>query len=298
MRKIVKLSSVIAVSMILAGGLTACGGGMFAADKPKTDTEIVSGQEGRTLWETGLQYVKIVDRDVAGGVANEHPVGISSEELRTVLSSIYVTKSSFISKNVENPMFSRAELQILSVAIANGLSQAATNEDVNFVSIGAHKGMMAKERKTTSGRLFMSGGRLNIVFGLVHEDFREKDLATGQKIDRRLNPLVPGTRKSEARMPIRVALDSGQSLYLDPETGKERADWLVIDIATVLATAKERKTGDTGSVTPELLEDIARSKQEAGNLRQDVGSIKEILFEMSDEIERLKQQIEELKVTP
>lgn len=99
-------------------------------------------------------------------------------------------------------------------------------------------------------------------------------------------------------MPIRVALDSGQSFYLDPKTDKERADWLVIDIATVLAEAKKRKTGDTSSVTPELLEDIARSKQEAGNLREDVGGIKEILFEMSDEIDRLKQQIEELKAKP
>ncbi|NOQ94634.1 MAG: hypothetical protein GQ547_08385 [Methylophaga sp.] len=298
MRKIVKLGSVIAVSVMLAGGLTACGGGgMFTRDKAKTDAEIVLGQEGRTLWESGLQYAKIVDHDVAG-ITNDHPLAISSDELRTVLSSLYITQKSFISKNKELPLFSRAELQTLSVAIANGLSQADSSEDINFVSIGSHKGVIAKERKTITGRVFMSEGRLNIVFGLVHELFREKDIATGQEIDRRIHPLSPGTRKSEARMPIRVALDSGQSFYLDPETGKERADWLVIDIATVLAEAKKRKTGDTSSVTPELLEDIAQSKQDAGNLREDVGGIKEILFEMSDEIERLKQQIEELKAKP
>jgi len=298
MRKIVKLSGVIAISMVLAGGLTACGGGgMFTRDKPKTEAEIMLGQEGRTLWESGLQYAKIVARDDSS-VVNEHPAAISADELRTVLSSLYITQKSLISKNKEAPLFSAAELSILSTAIANGLSQAGTNEDINFVSIGTHKGLIAKERKTNSGRLFISGGRLNIVFGLVHELYREKDLATGQEIDRRIHPLVPGTRLSEARMPVRIALDSGQSLYLDPETGKERADWLVIDIATVLAAAKERKSGDTGSVTPELLEDIARSKQSAGNLRQDVGGIKEMLFEMSDEIERLKQQIEELKAKP
>ncbi len=297
MRKIVKLGSVIAISMIFAGGLTACGGGMFTRDKAKTDAEIVLGQEGRTLWESGLQYAKIVDRDIAG-IVNEHPSLITDDELRTVLSSLYITQKSFISKNKEVPLFSAAELSILSIAIANGLSQAQPEEDVTFVSIGSHKGMIAKERKTTTGRLFISGGRLNIVFGLVHEVYKEKDIATGQEIDRRIHPLSPGTRKSEANMPVRIALDSGQAYYQDPKTGKERVDWLVIDIATVLAEAKKRKSGDTGSVTPELLEDIARSKQDAGNLREDIGGIKEMLFEMSDEIERLKQQIELLKETP
>jgi len=297
MRKIVKLSGAIAISMILAGGLTACGGGMFTRDAPKTDAEIVLGQEGRTLWESGLQYAKIVDRDIAG-VVNEHPSFITDDELRTVLSSLYITQKSLISGKKEVPLFSAAELSVLSTAIANGFSQAQPEEDINFVSIGTHKGMIAKERKTTTGRVFISGGRLNIVFGIVHELFREKDIATGQEIDRRLHPLLPGTRKSEANMPVRIALDSGQAYYQDPETGKQRTDWLVIDIATVLAEAKNRRDGDTSSVTPELLEDIARNKQDSGNLRQDVGGIKEILFEMSDEIERLKQQIEELKAKP
>lgn len=297
MRNMVKLAGVMAISLTLAGGLTACGGGMFSRDKPKTEEQILLGQEGRVLWESGLQYAKIVDRDAAG-IANDHPVAISADDLRSVLSAIYVTKKSFISKNIDIPMFSRAELQILSTAIANGLSQLQPNEDINFVSIGSHKGTIAKERKTTTGRLFMSEGRLNIVFGLVHEVFREKDVTTGQEIDRRLHPLLPGSRNHEAAMPIAVALDSGQSLYLDPETGKQREDWLILDIATVLAAIKERKSDDPSSVTPELLEDIARNKQDSGNLREDVGGIKEMLFEMSDEIERLKQQIEILKTKP
>jgi hypothetical protein len=77
---------------------------------------------------------------------------------------------------------------------------------------------------------------------------------------------------------------------------KERTDWIVIDIATVLAEAKNRKSGDDGTVSPELLEDVARNKQETGNLRDDVSGMKEIIFEMSDEIERLKKQIEDMKV--
>ena len=295
MRTIVKLSGIIAISIALTGGLAGCG--MLSKDKPATDTEILMGQEGRTLWETGLQYVKIVNRDVTSGVANEHPATISSDELHTVLGALYVNERTGLTVS-EEPLFSSNELRILSTAIANGLSQATPSEDINFVSIGAHKGLIAKERKTNSGRVFMSDGRLNIIFGLVHELYRDKNPATGQEIDRRINPLLPGTRKTDSNPSIRVALDSGQSFYLDPETGKERSDWLVIDIPTVLATAKERKTGDDGTISPELLEDIVRNKQETGNLRQDVGNMKEILFDMSGEIERLKKEIEDLKANP
>lgn len=293
MRKIVKLGSVIAISMVLAGGLTACGGGLFTADKAPTEEDVLLGQDGRTLWESGLQYVKIVNRDMPGP-ANEHPESISSDQMRTVLSSLTVTETKLF-KKIEVPLFAPSELSILSTAIASGLGQAQPNEDINFVSIGSHPGAIAVEQKTNTGRVFISGGRLNIIFGLVHELYRDKDLATGQEVDRRLNPLLPGKRSFDSEPSIGVSLDKGQSYYLDPKTGKERTDWIVIDIATVLATAQERKTGDTGSVTPELLEDVARSKQDASNLRHDVGNMKEIIFDMSEEIEQLKQQIEELK---
>lgn len=296
MRQFVKFGGIIAVSLVLLTGMSGCGGGLFTPDKPASEADILLGQDGHTLWESNLQYVKIVNRDMAG-LANEHPAALTAEELRTVLSSLYVSKR-VVLKQVEDPLFSIGELQILSTAISNGLGQAQPEEDINFVTIGAHRGAIAKERKTNSGRVFISGGRLNIIFGLVHEEFREKDRATGQEIDRRLHPLLPGTRLADSKPNIRVVLDKGQSYYLDPETGKERTDWLVIDIATVLATAKERKEGDTGDVSPELLEDVARSKQATGNLRHDVSNIKEILFELSDEIERLKQQIEELKSKP
>lgn len=293
MRQLVKYSGIIAVSLALTTGLTACGGGLFERDKAPTEADILLGQEGRTLWETGLQYAKIVDRDVAG-LANEHPEAISTDDMRTVLASLYVNERIGLKKQ-ENPVFSAGELQILSAALSSGLSQADTNEDITFVSIGSHPSALASERKTTTGRVFISGGRLNIIFGKIHEVYREKDPITNQEIDRRLHPLLPGGRGFESDVATPVALDKGQSFYLDPETGKERTDWLVVDIATVLATAKERKDADKGDISPELIEDIVKTKQETGNLNDDVSNMKEILFDMSGEIERLKREIEELK---
>ena len=293
MRQFVKYSGIIAVSLILA----SCGGGMFKADKPETDDDILLGQKGQTLWEAKLQYVKIVNQDVSS-IANEQPAALTREELRAVLSSLYVTESLALGlREVENPLFSIGELQILSTAISNGLAQANDSEDINFVTIGVHPSALANERKTTSGRVFMSGGRLNIIFGLIHDPYSDKDKATSQPIDRRIHPLLPGSRKTDSKPKALVALDSGQSFYLDPDTGKERTDWLVIDIATVLKVVAERKAGDDG-VSPELREDIARNKQETSNLRHDVSNMKEILFDLTGEIGQLKQQIEKLNAKP
>jgi hypothetical protein len=291
MRQFVKYSGVIVVTLILAG----CGG-LFKADAPLSQGELILGQDGRTLWEAGLQYVRVVNQDIPS-LPNEHPVALTSEELRAVLGEIYVSER-IAFREQENPLFSVGELQILSTTIASGLGQAAANEDVDFVSIGVHPAALADEQKTNSGKVFMSGGRLNIIFGLIHEIYRDKDVATGQPVDRRLHPLLPGTRRADSGTAVNVTLDSGQSFYLDPDSGKERTDWLVLDIATVLQKAKERAGDGEGLVSPELLEDVARNKQETGNLRHDVSNIKEILFELSDDIEELKQQIEELSTKP
>lgn len=289
MRGIVKYSAVVAVAMALTLGLSGCGNPL---SKKPADVEVSAS--GSTLFESGLQYVKIVDRDVAG-VANDHPFAISTDEMRSVLESLYVTEK-VLFKQRQSPLFSNGELQILSSTLATGLGRAKSGEDVNFVTLGVHQGTLAKERQTNSGRVFISGGRLNIILGLVHEEYRDKDQYTGQEIDRRTNPLKPGTRKADSEPAVRVALDTGQAYYTDPETGKERTDWIVIDIPTVLAAAAERKSAaGQGDISPELIEDIARNKQETSNLRNDMANIKEILFEMSDQLESMRKELEAIK---
>jgi hypothetical protein len=285
-------AKVITTSLVMATALTGCGG-MFERDADPTEEQILLGQKGRIMWEAGLQYVKIVDVDKAG-VVNDHPDSLSSEQMKTLLSNVYANKRILL-RDRQVPVFSVGELQVLAPAMSNGFTQAAAGEDITFVSIGTHKSTLASEQMTTSGRAFIQNGRLNIVFGKLHELYSDKDIATGQAVDRRINPLLPGKRGVIEDLDATPVLDSGMSFYIDPDTGKERRDWLVIDIATVLAKAAENKSSTSGLVSPELLEDVARSKQETGNLREDVGNLKEIIFDMSDEIDRLKKEIEALK---
>ncbi|AFJ03153.1 hypothetical protein Q7C_2013 [Methylophaga frappieri] len=287
MRGFVKYSGVIALGMTMLVGLSACGGSSNQAD----DLEVVVTDEGKILWETGLQYVKVVERD-APGEANQHPYAISQEEMRDVLNSMYVTQRVLL-KETQIPLFSPGEVQTLSSTIARGLGMATTGEDVTFVTLGVHQGALARERNTNSGRVFIdSRGRLNIIFGLLQAEYRDKDQFTGQEIDRRVNPLRPGSRRVDANPATRLALDNGQAYYTDPETGEERNDWVVIDIPTVLATMQQRR-GDsqTGTVTPALKEQIDRNTRDNQILREDMTNIKEILFEMSAEIEALREDL-------
>lgn len=287
MQGIVKYSSIIALSMAMTVGLSACGNPF--SKKSSNDNEVVMSQSGPKLWESNLQYVRLVERDQPG--TNQHPLPINSDEMRDVLSSLYVNQRVLL-RTQQVPLFSPGELQILSSTLAQGLSRAQPNEDITFVTLGVHAGAIAAERKTNSGRVFIdSNGRLNIIFGLVHQEYRDKDQITGQDIDRRVNPLLPGSRRSDSKPATQVVLDNGQSY--NEVNGSERSDWLVIDIPTVLATVAERKGQDTGALTPEMREEIARTKRQTDNLTDDVANIKEILFEMSEQLEQLKQQMQD-----
>lgn len=287
MRGLVKYSGIVALSMTMMLGLSACGG----SSGKSGEQDVIVTSEGKILFESDLQYVKVVKRDMTGA-ANQHPYPIAEEDLRAILSSLYVNQRVLL-REEQIPLYSPGELQILSSGLARGLSIAETGEDLTYVTLGVHQGAIARERKTNTGRVFIDGqGRLNIIFGKVHEDYRDKDQYTGQEIDRRVNPLSPGTRRVDSKPGKQVALDNGQSYYVDPASGEERSDWLVIDIPTVLATARER-AGDAaeGTLSPELREDIARNKRDNQILRDDMANIKEILFEMSAEIEALREQL-------
>jgi hypothetical protein len=286
MRGLVKYSGIVALSMTMMLGLSACGG------SSKEDTpEVIVTSEGKVLFESDLQYVKVVPRDQSG-VANQHPYPIAEEDLRTVLSSLFVNQRVLL-RDQQIPLYSPGELQILASGISRGLAIAETGEDVTYVTLGVHQGAIARERKSNTGRVFIDGqGRLNIIFGLVQAEYRTKDAYTGQEIDRRVNPLLPGTRRVDSEPNARVALDNGQAYYVDPASGEERSDWLVIDIPTVLATARERQSDSAdGTLSPELREDIARNKRDNQILRDDMANLKEILFEMSAEIEALREEL-------
>lgn len=287
MRGNVKSSRLLMLGLAMMIGLAGCGN-PFSSDRDDGD-EIIERSDGRVLWESNLEYVKIVNRDMSGP-SNSHPADLSREDVRTLLESLYVNQRVLL-RQTQVPVFAESELQILSDSLSRALANAESSEDVTFVTLGTHQGTIARERKSNSGRVFIDqDGRLNIIFGLLHEEYREKDQYTGQDIDRRVNPLKPGMRRSESDLDRQIAMDNGLAFH--QEDGEERRDWVVMDIDTVLATARERTGQDEGTLTPEIRETIESNQRQTRNLEAEMGELKELMFDMSGEIERLREELQ------
>lgn len=294
MGQFVSLSRGLAASVIVTCSLTACSSLNIFSDPAASETSsFATSQQGQVLWQSGHQYVKLVNKG-KGSTANDHPIQLSAADLEALLSSVYVSER-FIIKSHNNPVFSPGELQVLSTTVASALSQAQADEDVTFATIGFHPGAFDKERKSTSGRLFVKNGRLHIIFGLLHDEYSGSQDEEGNT---QSMLLVPGTRMAEADLRSEPSLTKGHSFHRDPKTGDDREDWLVIDIDTVLATQGQQVSQSRSQVSSELLQDVAQSKQETDNIRQDISSMKEVLFELTGEIERLKAEVERLKAQP
>jgi hypothetical protein len=266
--------------LLLALCLVACGGGIWITKKKVNN----SNEKGRVLWEGGEQYVRLSSSDRV--VNNQHPIAITAENMRTVLESLLVPERHFISKKLY-PVFSPAEIQVLSSALTEGLALARPDQDVTFVTIGLHRGLLAKVHEANTGRVFFKDGKLQIIFGMIHEEVSDQNRQTGEQIDRRLHPFVVGSRLFESKLSSTITLEDGIAFYLDSESGKERGDWLVLDVPTILA--KTDHNISNGQINPSLLEDITRSKQENQNLKKDLANIKEVVFELKERLLELQQ---------
>jgi len=169
-----------------------------------------------TLWQSRDQFVALEDQ--GGGqqsVPNSHPALISNERIDAMLATLDVRVSD---SNAVEPLFTRESLDVLVPQLQAALSQARPDEDVTFAVIGLYKAMfgLAKSGRVTTGRVFVKDGRFNIIFGMVRQDFNERE-------DRRLSPFTPGDRKSVLPGEWKLLPRGGQKIDF------VRKDWVVFD---------------------------------------------------------------------
>ena len=196
----------------------------------------------KNIWQRLDQFVAIEKQDSAKGSPpppNDQPAQLSADTIRATLGML-----SIMLKESENPtpLFTEGELTALGSALAQGLSQARPDEDVTFAIIGLHPSLLGlKSPMVTTGRLFFSKGRLNLILGSVHDPVSDRD-------DRRLKPFIPGSRASVPDVSWRVATATGEQI----QTANGRPDWLTLvpADATVPATTEDvtsRKTPAAGT---------------------------------------------------
>ncbi len=259
-------------------------------------------EKAKQIWDAGDQFVRLQKQDTGSGPRpplNGHPVTLSSKQLSVALTSLEMRLKRGSDKVI--PVFVASEARVLSKFLAVGLAEAAPDEDVTFAVIGMHRGLgvglfgkdlFAKSQKATTGRVFYLEGRLNIIFGVIHKDIQQprdeaaKRAAAGETggLDRRLHPFKPGSRKSEKGHSWQLLLAEGESLH--STGGASRGDWLVMDLA-VLVAAAERKAREA--------EPGAATTQEAAYLRQEALRLSAERRQMREEMARMRKEMREIQ---
>lgn len=229
-----------------------------AVTPPTTQTEQAAAPDQaeivKTLWH-GSQggWVYRVDAETAAPRLAQ-PVQLDASWLRDYLASLEVTHRRG-DDEVELSLFNDKQLDHLVPALVNGLAHAQPNEEVVFAVAGPLPGArLFDQTVATTGRAFVSNGRLNIIFGSAQETvFDAPAQAT----------YVPGSR-------THITLERGYDVHSSQWAGdSRRRDWVTIEVqqghgalpALPQSQPVATQTGDTGQARMNAAS--ARDKLEA-----------------------------------
>lgn len=284
------------LTILAAVSLTGCGTALFGGGNDKTQTDI---------WKHRDQFVRIEAQDRTAGTVppNEHPARIDAAELRTMLGSIEVRfqpKGRSILGNLADriqgdekpaPMFTNQELEILGDAISAGLAQAGPRQDVTFAIVGVHRGLIgfSHDRAFITGRVFVQGGKLNLIIGSLHEGYEEN-------LDRRMFPFEVGSRQYKAPSSREKAPRAWQpvpvaGLQTPTVDGRVRHDWLILDLnpeTWKAAIAVRKEAGEAAKA----------AFQEASQVREESAQLSAEQERLRSELEAVKQDLERMRQTP
>ncbi|MGH8246715.1 MAG: hypothetical protein ACREUU_09815, partial [Gammaproteobacteria bacterium] len=138
------------------------------------------GRDELVIWRAPGQFVKVVDQERLKGnrrpPKNEHPAQISPAALATVLASLSVRRSKgAMATDKGVPLFTPAEVSLLSTHIADALGKANQQQDIVYAVVDVHENLGGAARLSTAGRVFVHEGRLNFIFGNALERTDEVD---------------------------------------------------------------------------------------------------------------------------
>lgn len=218
-----------------------------------------------TLWDAGERgYVRIVRMEDAAQGLNDHPVNLTPGQIRDVLGELRVANGKqvgdvlgqLISKKEKDsvPVFTEDQLDRIAEPLAAALAQAGPRQEVTF-AVAGEEGLLQgvfQSPVLTTGRVFYKNGQLNVIFGLVHNKYRDQLRATGV-----LRAYTPGSRARQ--LTDRTILPDEAMQY----ASGERQDWIQVSSrawstpAGQVATA-EVQPGPTPGIQPSPPETAAQ----------------------------------------
>jgi hypothetical protein len=159
----------------------------------------------------------------AGAPDNAHPATVPARALRRTLEGLRAARTISISPK---PVFTAEELDEIVAPLAAALAKAGAREDVVFVSRGFH-GIFGKysTATVTTGRMFVHEGRINIIFGLLHDQVDQLE-----RVDEAARKFVPGSRAQPLATGWEIAPDGSVRVH-------ERRDWISFEVPSAVEPA-------------------------------------------------------------
>jgi Short C-terminal domain len=162
------------------------------------------------IYDGAVSYVRIETRE-HGAPLNQHPVAIEPPVLRALLSRVQLPEKG------NDPVFNSDQFDEIVAPLAEALARVLPEQDVSFAVSGrvGVVGLLAP-RVVTTARVFYVDNRMNLIFGLVRQDWESRYRATAYLI-----PFEPGKRSGP--------VDRAVSVRATGAAVTRRPDWLVLD---------------------------------------------------------------------
>lgn len=171
------------------------------------------GRDRPRVWQihefTAIRYAP----SEAGAPANQHPAQVQPEGLKQALATIKTPV-----KGGTETLFTADELSELVGPLAQAFSQARPNEDVILLCTSRSGGFIGPAYSTTA-RLFVQGGNLNLIVDSVRLQFVDRYRGTGVVPD-----LSFGSRDKATGARIESSIAT-----------QKRSDWIQLPMGTMPA---------------------------------------------------------------
>ncbi len=244
----------------------------------------------RNVWKLQEQHVALApqsDDKTAGIPRNQHPVVLDIGELRDALRSLELWMEGGFFRNEEAvPVLSAGQISAMVRYVVEGLAQAEPNEDIvfNIRGYGNIALDVIREKYWTAGRIFYADDRLNLIIGTyrIKKDrgIRQAEGAYGILNNYSDLRFEHGDRDDVAKMPGRIVTTAG--VALNSERGRERPDWVQIDIAAAAGAYRDSLVPD------EEKKRTAKVKQEAAKLTVERRQMREEMARLRKELDKIK----------
>ena len=244
----------------------------------------------KTFYRSEAEIIQITEID-KGAKPNQHPINLSEDRIEGALHLVLLKKG-----NSTVPLFNEKKIITLAKKLSKALKKAKPDEDIIFSmedwfnNDEIRNTLNFSQNFITSGRVFFSKNKLNLIFGSIMRKGRMSPDPMIKKIneDHSSNPYIPGSRNSSVKNSWGLAAPPNAGVFR-PLEAKNRRDWLVFSIKALQprgeTTQKERISAGKAGI-------------EVQGLRAEVQQLRNELRQMSNQYSPNYQYPQNFKYPP